>query len=527
MEITKIKNNLVVSSNDLVHAKYDLSLWQKRVFVYSISQLEKEDKDFEPIKMNVSDIIKFFKGSDGAKTYNAILEAPKNLDKTIEIPYVTEKGFLRYGFIKLLQKYTIPADDQEENQYIELCFNNDLRPHLLDLKEKFLKYDIRNVIELQSTYSFRMFEILKSYEYRKTIELDIDYLRKILEVTTKYKSYKDFRIYIIDKAQQDLKAYCDISFTYEERKAAKGKKIESLIFHIFTNEPQERDTKGTSNRMKKEKSTGQKASFLFEEPNEFEKKEKSTVKKGGSLFKESVEFEKREKSTVEKGFASFEAQSIFTEKEKSTAKNTVSSLDTNDGFEKKEKSTAQIKATKERKEAIEVEKLVMELSPIVVSQFGVSLKVFMGLAELHTEGEIRQAIQVTQKTQQLGKVVNIAGFFVEAVRGKYTDPKQKKMQAEVEQQTKRADIDRVEEAAKNKVKDDKKAIYAQEMSLFKQLIEEDKSLIDVLISKVNTGMLGTYYKSDLSFDENLKHPLLQAAFLSAVKEMLPQKFELK
>lgn len=291
MEIAKIKNNLVVSSNDLVHAKYDLSLWQKRVFVYSISQLEKEDIHFEPIKMNVSDIIKFFKGSDGAKTYNAILEAPKNLDKTIEIPYVTEKGFLRYDFIKLLQKYTIPADDQEENQYIELCFNNDLRPHLLDLKEKFLKYDIRNIIELQSTYSFRMFEILKSYEYRKTIELDIDYLRKILEVTTKYKSYKDFRIYIIDKAQQDLKAYCDISFTYEERKAAKGKKIESLTFHIFKNEPQERDTKGVSAKMKKEKSTGQ------------------------------------------------------------------------------------IKASKEQKEAIEVEKLVMELSPIVVSQFGVSLKV--------------------------------------------------------------------------------------------------------------------------------------------------------
>jgi plasmid replication initiation protein len=506
MEIAKIKNNLVVSSNDLVHAKYDLSLWQKRVFVYSISQLEKEDKDFEPIKMNVSDIIKFFKGSDGAKTYNAILEAPKNLDKTIEIPYVTEKGFLRYGFIKLLQKYTIPADDQEENQYIELCFNNDLRPHLLDLKEKFLKYDIRNVIELQSTYSFRMFEILKSYEYRKTIELDIDYLRKILEVTTKYKSYKDFRIYIIDKAQQDLKAYCDISFTYEERKATKGKKIESLIFHIFTNEPQERDTKGATPKAKKEK---------------------STVKKDVSLLGESVGFEKKEKSTVKKPFSSFEAQSLFTKKEKSTVQNTASTDGSHAKFEKKEKSTAQIGATKERKEAIEVEKLVMELSPIVVSQFGVSLKVFMGLAELHTEEVIRQAIQVTQKTQQMGKVDNIAGFFVEAVRGKYADPKQKKKQAQVEQKTKIADRDRVEEAAKNKAKDDKKAIYAQEMNIFNQLIQEDKSLIDRLTSKVNTGMLGTYYKNDLPFEENLKHPLLQAAFLSATKEMVPQKFGLE
>ena len=243
MDIPKIKSNLVVSSNDLVHAKYDLTLWQKRVFVYAISQLEKDDAGFQPIKMNVSDIIKFFNGSDGAKTYTAILEAPKNLDKTIEIPYFTDKNFLRYGFIKLLQRYTIPGDDQEENQYIEICFNNDLKPHLLELKEKFLKYDIRNVIELQSTYSFRMFEILKSYEFRKTIELDIDYLRRILEVTDKYKSYKDFRIYIIDKAKQDLTKYCDITFTYEEKKALKGKKIESLIFHILKNDSLQREVK--------------------------------------------------------------------------------------------------------------------------------------------------------------------------------------------------------------------------------------------------------------------------------------------
>jgi DNA polymerase III delta prime subunit len=151
----------------------------------------------------------------------------------------------------------------------------------------------------------------------------------------------------------------------------------------------------------------------------------------------------------------------------------------------------------------------------------------MGLAEVHTEGEIRQAIQVTQKTQQVGKVGNIAGFFVEAVRAKYADPKQKKKQVEVEQKTKFADRDRVEEAAKNKAKDDKKAAYEQEMTIFRQLIQEDKNLIDTLTSKVNTGMLGTYYKNDLSFEDNLKHPLLQAAFLSAIKEIAPQKFGLK
>jgi plasmid replication initiation protein len=237
MNIIKVKSNLVVSSNDLVHAKYDLTLWQKRVFVYAISQLQKETKDFEPIRMDVADIIKFFKGSDGKKTYSTIIEAPKSLDTTLEIPYISKEGNLRYGYIKLLKNYTIPGDDEEGNQYIELCFNNDLRPHLLELKEKFLKYDIKNIVDLQSTYSFRMFEILKSYEYRKEVEFEIDYLREVLEAKNIYKSFKDFKKRIIDKAREDLLKFCDIRFTYVEKKAFKGKKVESLIFTIIKNDP--------------------------------------------------------------------------------------------------------------------------------------------------------------------------------------------------------------------------------------------------------------------------------------------------
>jgi plasmid replication initiation protein len=466
MDIANIKNSLVVSTNDLVYAKYEMSLWQKRVFIYAIGKLEKTDTEFKPIRMNVVDIIKFYKGSDNAKAYRAIIEAPKYLDRAIEIPYVSEKGFLRYGFVRLLQRYTIPADNQNENQYIEIHFNNDLKPHLLELKEKFLKYDIRNVIELQSIYSFRMFEILKSYEFRKDIELEVDYLREILEIGTIYKAYKDFRIRIIDKAQEDLLKYCDIAFTYEEKKGVKGKKIESLMFHIRKNEAQQRDVK---------------------KENTYTPKEQSPKEKEYTPF-EIVENKEKNKNTEQE-------KSIITE-------------------------------TKEPKENNGFEKLFMELSPIVVSQFGVSVKVFMGLTEAHTEGEIRQAIQVTQKTMQAGKIENIAGFFVEAVRGKYTDPKQKKKQVEVEKKAKLAETKRVEEVTEKQIKDQKQAVYEQEVKIFTQLIKEDASLAQILIDKVRSGMFATYYKTDKSFEENLIHPMLKGAFLNVAKEVRPKRFRL-
>jgi plasmid replication initiation protein len=172
------------------------------------------------------------------------------------------------------------------------------------------------------------------------------------------------------------------------------------------------------------------------------------------------------------------------------------------------------------------ENLVLELTPIVVMQFGVSLKVFMALVETYTEGEIRQAIEVTHKTLKAGKIENVAGFFVEALRGKYTDTKQKIKQVEVAQKAKLAETKRVEKDTEKQIKDQKQAIYEQEEKIFTQLIAEDASLVQVLIDKVRSGMFATYYKKDKSFEENLAQPLLKAAFLNVAKLEKPNRFKI-
>ena len=438
MDIAKVKANLVVSSNDLVHAKYDLSLWQKRVFVYAISQLEKEEKDFAPLKMGVYEIIKYFKSNGGVAIYKAILESPKSLDTTIQIPYITPEGHLRYGFIKLLQKYTIPADNQLENQYIEIHFNNDLKTHLLDLKEKFLKYDIRNIVDLQSTYSFRMFEILKSYEYRKEVELEIDYLREILEVTTIYKSYKDFKRRIIDKAQEDLTKFCDVTFDCEPKKGLTGKRIQSLVFHIHKNKPKNREDAEPSKNAKEDTKS--------------------------------------------------QSEGLFAQREQP------------------ESNPAQ-------------EKLIMELSPTVVTKFGVSLKMFISLVENYTEGVIRQAVQITEKMMNKGKVENIAGFFVGAVRGQYIEPEQKKKHEDTEKKAKAEAIKKTEkESAEKKIRASHDE-NERKMAILKKLINEKSPLIAEAIAEVKTGMFSKSYNPSKSIEDNLADARFAGLLMFAVSKL--------
>jgi plasmid replication initiation protein len=454
MESSKIKNSLVVSSNDLVHAKYDLTLWQKRVFIYALSQLNKDDKNFHPIKMEINDIIRFYRSHDGAKVYNAIIGAPKSLDKTIEIPYMTEQGGLRYGFVKLLQKYTIPSDDRADNQYIEIRFNDDLKPHLLELKEKFLRYDIDNIIELQSTYSFRMFEILKSHEYQKSIELDVDYLREILEVVDIYKAYKDFKKRIIDKAQEDLNKYCDISFTYEEKKGVKGKKIESLVFHIRKSKPTHRESDKT-------KESGRKYDNI-----------------------ELAEVVKEEKSDA----------------------------------------VTPIEAT----ESSTQEKLIVEFLPLVVSQFGVSYKMFMTLVEQHTEGDIRQAVLVTQKALQTGRIEHVAGFFVEAVRNSYRDKEQQKRQTDtdklLQKKAKDAGIKKVEQDVQWQREQNIRQESNRKISIIQDLIQQDSPLIHQAVEEMRRGVLSTGYDPKMPISDLLKNAMMAGKLMSILQKIEPTTF---
>ena len=442
MDIAKIKNNLVVSSNDLVHAKYDLSLWQKRVFVYAISLIKKDSAGFEPIRMNISDIIKFYSGSDGAKTYNAIIEAPKNLDKTFEIPYISTEGNLRYGFVKLLQNYTIPADNQGDNQYIELCFNNSLKPHLLELKEKFLKYDIKNVIDLQSTYSFRIFEILKSYEYKKEVEFDIEYLRDILEAKNIYKSYKDFKKRIIDKAQEDLIKYCDIAFDYKEKKGAKGKKIESLVFSIFKNQIREQGEEKTPEKLKI----------------------------------------KEEKKVL-----------------------------TNQNLEAAESN---------------LDKLFLDFSSTVISDFGVTPTVFLKLLERYTEGNVVQAIDVTKQEKAKGRVQNIAGFFVEALKNGYQNPKEVVRKKEIEKNVKQEAEKIAQQEVKNRTEEAKRKESERKIMIIKRLILDKSPLIEMALEEIQKGMFRNSYNPQETMEQNLERNMFVGGIISILEKLDVSVFNL-
>jgi plasmid replication initiation protein len=231
---------LVVSSNELVHAKYTFSLWQKRVFVYMVSEINSFDAVEFPIqKIYIKDLMNFFKVKN-KDDYNVIQRIPEQLyAMSMKMSYRSDKGYKRWREVRILSQFTHPEDKEEDNAYIELKFNDDLKPHLLDLKQLFSQYDIQNIIYLRSVYSFKMYEWIKSNGYLGKWEVSLQDLKEMLDVEHKYKNYGSFKLKILNQAQKDLNECCDVTFTYTEEGV--GKRVERLLFTIHKNTPTKGD----------------------------------------------------------------------------------------------------------------------------------------------------------------------------------------------------------------------------------------------------------------------------------------------
>ena len=54
------KQMLIVKANDLVEARYKLTLTQQRLVLYLIAQINKGDTDFQTYKLSVTDFCKYY-----------------------------------------------------------------------------------------------------------------------------------------------------------------------------------------------------------------------------------------------------------------------------------------------------------------------------------------------------------------------------------------------------------------------------------------------------------------------------------
>ncbi len=226
---------LIRKSNDLIEARYKFDIWETRIFSTVLTQISSEDEDFKVFRITPRDMIKEFDIHNG-NAYELLREAAHSLmDKRFFINYevkgaVREQRFHIIRSMDYLKEVSNEAY-REENEYIELAIEPEMKQLLLELKSRFTSYDMRNIIRFRSSYTVRIYEHLKQYESIGRRVLDIEYLKRIFELATEYPLFANFYQKIIEPALRDINLYADIEIT-NISKLKNGRKVESLLFEF-------------------------------------------------------------------------------------------------------------------------------------------------------------------------------------------------------------------------------------------------------------------------------------------------------
>lgn len=226
------QNNIIKKSNNLVEAAYHLSLWEMRIILKMTSLIHLSDKDFKVYDIDVKDIKNLFTLESDGSVYTYIKDSVRSLmDKKITIRTKTSEGKTKETVIPMIIEMTRIV---EEKSSISLSFHPLMKPYLLDLKSRFLTYDVDNILRLKSTYAIRIYELTKAYAGIGKRTFAIDELKKILGIEDKYKQYTHLKKRIIESSKDNINKDTDINLSYVEIK--EGRKVVKIQFIISQKE---------------------------------------------------------------------------------------------------------------------------------------------------------------------------------------------------------------------------------------------------------------------------------------------------
>ena len=151
-QITHSKD-LIVKDNNLITAKYHLTLKQIKFISFMSSKINKDDKDFLTYSFKINDILNVL-GMQRVHYKQLRVSLRELMTKYIILEnneyFVKETTFLSY------------FDIDKKNDLIKMRFDKSLKPFLLQLNKKFTKLSLNKILKFNSQYTIRMYEILES-----------------------------------------------------------------------------------------------------------------------------------------------------------------------------------------------------------------------------------------------------------------------------------------------------------------------------------------------------------------------------
>ncbi len=211
----------VVKSNDFIEARYGWDQMTNRLLLLAAEQVARTDGEFQPVRIPIGEYVEAL-GTDSKNAYERARELSANLlGMTIEIPL--GDGFVEINVLSM-------ARYRSGQGYVTIKFNDDMRPLLLQLKDRFTRYRLKSVFPIRSFAAFRIYELCKQYQGLGRRVIEMERLRHILQLDEAYPRYRDFRRRVLDQARKEINDKTDLRIGFDEIRV--GLKVVAIRFLI-------------------------------------------------------------------------------------------------------------------------------------------------------------------------------------------------------------------------------------------------------------------------------------------------------
>jgi plasmid replication initiation protein len=208
-------------SHLIVNSKYAMTSNEINMVLVLLTAIDKKDEDFKDYIFTKRELEKKtdkkWDSQQLQKTVDGLFEKPIRIRES-------EKNWKRFNWFSYFE-YT--------NGIITCRFDKALKPYLLELKERFIVSDIKHLLPMKSTYSKRMYLLLKEYSKIGHRSFNVEKLRKVLQTPKSLNLYSNFRTKVLKRAETDINKFTDLEIKLSEKK--RGRKIVEITYTIRKN----------------------------------------------------------------------------------------------------------------------------------------------------------------------------------------------------------------------------------------------------------------------------------------------------
>lgn len=160
-------------------------------------------------------------------TYQVLQKATDKLARTI----ITIEEF---GELDLFKLWKIPvcqfAVYNKKEGSLTIKFNESFMPYLMQVKQKFVLYNLKEIANFGSLYTTRLYELIQEFKDTGYLYKTIEQLRQVFAVGSRYSLYADFKRKTFAHAVEEINYQFELDLSFNE--VRNGRKVIAVAFHF-------------------------------------------------------------------------------------------------------------------------------------------------------------------------------------------------------------------------------------------------------------------------------------------------------